>query len=259
MAADIDMSLDDYIKTRMNMVGSRTCRDRSEDPQRMSVLSTVVVASQCKDMTDKDNCRRSNIMQKREGFRNHKLGESAKVLISNLRYTVTDAEIYELFAEFGTIINAAVNNDNLGKSLGTAYIVFAREADALQALKQYNGFSFHGRTIGITMDGGSAGSGDIKDRLDYNRVYRRGYRGKDRTGYRLGDRTNKRSAYKGRKFINYSNRDVERGGNGRGERDVSSDERFGYIDSNHERWFGRRDTRNKVYNGNDPDIECDAW
>ncbi|XP_045590490.1 THO complex subunit 4-like [Procambarus clarkii] len=218
MAADIDMSLEDYIKTRMNMVGSRTCRDRSEDPQRMSVLSTVVVASQCKDMTDK-----------------------------------------ELFAEFGTIINAAVNNDNLGKSLGTAYIVFAREADALQALKQYNGFRFHGRPIGITMDGGSAGSGDIKDRLDYNRVYRSGYRGKDRTGYRLGDRTNKRSAYKGRKFINYSNRDVERGGNGRGERDVSSDERFGYIDSNHERWFGRRGTRNKVYNGNDPDIECDAW
>lgn len=33
-------------------------------------------------------------MHKREGFRNHKLGESAKVLISNLRYTVTDAEIY---------------------------------------------------------------------------------------------------------------------------------------------------------------------
>lgn len=63
----------------------------------------------------------------------------------------------ELFAEFGTIINAAVNNDNLGKSLGTAYIVFAREADALQALKQYNGFRFHGRPIGITMDGGSAG------------------------------------------------------------------------------------------------------
>ncbi|XP_069183627.1 aly/REF export factor 2-like [Procambarus clarkii] len=220
MAADIDMSLEDYIKTRMNMVGSRTCRDRSEDPQRMSVLSTVVVASQCKDMTDKDNCRRSNTMHKREGFRNHKLGESAKVLISNLRYTVTDAEIYELFAEFGTIINAAVNNDNLGKSLG---------------------------------------SGDIKDLLDYNRVYRSGYRGKDRTGYRLGDRTNKRSAYKGRKFINYSNRDLERGGNGRGERDVSSDERFGYIDSNHERWFGRRGTRNKVYNGYDPDIECDAW
>ncbi|XP_069183646.1 uncharacterized protein [Procambarus clarkii] len=152
MAADIDMSLEDYIKTRMNMVGSRTCRDRSEDPQRMSVLSTVVVASQ----TDKHNCRRSNTMHKREGFRNHKLGESAKVLISNLRYTVTDAEIYELFAEFGTIINAAVNNDNLGKSLGTAYIVFAREADALQALKQYNGFRFHGRPIGITMDGGSA-------------------------------------------------------------------------------------------------------
>ncbi|EFF83641.1 hypothetical protein HMP0015_0856 [Acinetobacter haemolyticus ATCC 19194] len=70
---------------------------------------------------------------------NHFLGFSMKILVRNLDRSVTDAEVLELFKQYGKVESCVVVKDEgTGKSKGFGFVEMTNPREAVKAIKGLN-------------------------------------------------------------------------------------------------------------------------
>lgn len=70
---------------------------------------------------------------------NHFLGFSMKILVRNLDRSVTDAEVLELFKQYGKVESCVVVKDEAtGKSKGFGFVEMTNPREGIKAIKGLN-------------------------------------------------------------------------------------------------------------------------
>ena len=73
---------------------------------------------------------------------------ASKLYVGGLAYSVTEAELEELFAAQGTVVSTAVIKDrDSGQSKGFGFVEMSTEEEAQSAIKELNGKELSGRAI----------------------------------------------------------------------------------------------------------------
>ncbi len=72
------------------------------------------------------------------------------IYVGNLSYDTTDADLQQLFKEYGEVASARVITDRLsGRSKGFGFIEMPEQADAEKAIENINGSDLQGRTLRV--------------------------------------------------------------------------------------------------------------
>ena len=70
-----------------------------------------------------------------------------RILVDNLRYSVTGKDLESLFSKIGAVRKAAVFFREDGTSTGTGEVIFFRHTDATMAMKKFNNVALDGRQM----------------------------------------------------------------------------------------------------------------
>lgn len=74
------------------------------------------------------------------------------IYVSSLSFTVTDAELKQLFNTYGEVSSAKVIMDKLtNRSKGFGFVEMSDDAAGEKAIKELNGSHFAGRSINVTV------------------------------------------------------------------------------------------------------------
>ena len=75
----------------------------------------------------------------------------ANLYLKNLSDTVDDAQLRELFNEFGTIISCKIMRDPLGASRGSGFVAFSSPEEATRAVTEMNGKMVMGKPLYVAL------------------------------------------------------------------------------------------------------------
>lgn len=74
------------------------------------------------------------------------------IYISGLSYNVNDADLNELFAEYGEISSARVITDReTGRSRGFGFVEMPNDADGQKAIDELNGVEYDSKVISVSV------------------------------------------------------------------------------------------------------------
>lgn len=74
------------------------------------------------------------------------------IFIAGLSYSITDADLNDLFGEYGEIASAKVIMDReTGRSKGYGFVEMNDEASGQKAIDELNGAEYDGRTISVSV------------------------------------------------------------------------------------------------------------
>lgn len=75
---------------------------------------------------------------------------STRLFVGNLKYTVTEAEVRELFAQAGDVVEVHLpKSPDTQQPRGFAFVSMGSEAEAQQAIAALHGQEFQGRTLTV--------------------------------------------------------------------------------------------------------------
>lgn len=74
------------------------------------------------------------------------------IYISNLSYSLNDADLQEFFAEYGEVTSAKIIMDReTGRSRGFGFVEMPNDAEGQKAIDELNGAEYDGKTISVNI------------------------------------------------------------------------------------------------------------
>ena len=88
-----------------------------------------------------------------------------KIYVGNLPYSVTDNDLRDAFAAYGSVESASVISDKFsGQSKGFGFVEMPNNSEADAAMKALNGTDFKGRSIKVNQAQPKTGGGSFGKR-----------------------------------------------------------------------------------------------
>ncbi len=95
-----------------------------------------------------------------------------KLFVGNLSFKLSEADIEELFGQYGTVVSCSIPTDrDTGRKRGFAFVEMSSQAEAEAAIKGLNGRDIEGRQLAVSVSqpktkgpGGGGGGGGGRGR-----------------------------------------------------------------------------------------------